>query len=62
MAKVDGMTDPKPDFVYGLRRNYYPVPDDVQVSAFIDFLLEVVPFLHQPSSSSKVNPIAAPAL
>ena len=48
MAKVDGMTNPKPDFTYGLRIDHYSIPNDVAVSAYIDFLLEVVPFLHHP--------------
>ena len=48
MAKVDGMTNPKPDYTYGLRIDHYPIPDDVTVSAYIDFLLEVVPILHHP--------------
>ena len=39
MAKVDGMTNPKPDYTYGLRIDHYPVPDDVTVSALIDLLL-----------------------
>ena len=48
MAKVDGMTNPKPDFTYGLRIDQCPIPDDVRVSAQIDFLLGVVPNLHHP--------------
>ena len=48
MAKVDGMTNPKPDFTYGLRIDHYPIPDDVTMSAYIDPLLEVVPILHHP--------------
>ena len=48
MAKVDGMTNPKPDYTYGLRIDHYPIPDDVVLSAYIDFLLEVVPLLHHP--------------
>ena len=48
MAKVDGMTNPKPDYTYGLRIDHYPIPEDVTVSAYIDFLLEVVPILHHP--------------
>ena len=46
MAKVDGMTNPKPDYTYGLRIDHYAIPDDVILSAYIDFLLEVVPILH----------------
>ena len=48
MAKVDGMTNPKPDITYGVRFDYYAIPSDVTVSAYIDFLLEVVPLLHFP--------------
>ena len=48
MAKVDGMTNPKPDYTYGLRIDRYPIPDDVTVSFYINFLLEVVPILHHP--------------
>lgn len=48
MAKVDGMTNPKPDFTYGLRIDNHSIPDDMAVSASIDYMLEVVPFLHHP--------------
>ena len=48
MAKVDGMTNPKPDYTYGLRIDHYPTPDDVTVSAQIQYLLEIAPILHHP--------------
>ena len=46
MAKVDGMTNPKPDSTYGVHIDHYPILDDVTVSAYIDFLLAIVPILH----------------
>lgn len=48
MAKVDGMTNPRPDYTYGLRIDKHPIPSDVLVSPQIDFLLEVVPIMHHP--------------
>ena len=48
MAKVDGMTNPRPDYTYGIRINQYRVPDDVSVSWYTDVLLEIVPILHHP--------------
>lgn len=46
MAKVDSMTNPKPDYTYGVRIDQYTIPEYVIVSAYIDFLLEVVSVLH----------------
>ena len=48
MAKVDGMINSKPDHIYGLRIDHYPIPHDVTLSAHINSLLEVVPTLHHP--------------
>ncbi|KAL6717707.1 hypothetical protein ACLMJK_005622 [Lecanora helva] len=46
MAKYDGMTNPRPDYVYGTILRQYPIPDDVEFSVIIEWLLEVVPLVN----------------
>ena len=48
MAKVDGMTNPRPDYTYGIRIDLSRVPDGVSVSWYTNYLLEIVPILHHP--------------
>ena len=48
MAKINGMTNPRPDRTYGIDLYKYPIPDDVEISVKIHIMLEVVPLLHWP--------------
>ena len=48
MAKVNGMENAKPDRVFGIKIDKYPIPDDVDISVLINILLEIVPLLHWP--------------
>ena len=48
MAKVNGMKNAKPDRVYGIQIDKYPIPDDVNISVLMNLLLEIVPLLHWP--------------
>ena len=48
MAKVNGMKNAKPDRVYGIKIDKYPIPDDVDISVLINILLETIPLLHWP--------------
>lgn len=48
MAKVNGMKNAKPDRVYGIQIDKYPIPDDVDISVLMNILLEIVPLLHWP--------------
>lgn len=48
MAKVNGMTNPKPDRTFGTRIDKYRFADDVTISHDIAKLLEVVPRAHNP--------------
>ena len=48
MAKVNGMKNAKPDRVYGIQIDKYPVPYNVNISVLLNLLLEIVPLLHWP--------------
>ncbi|KAM0793894.1 hypothetical protein BDR22DRAFT_74718 [Usnea florida] len=48
MAKVNGMKNAKPDRVYGIQIDKYPIPYDVNISVLMNLLLEIVPLLHWP--------------
>ena len=43
LAKEDGMTNPRPDFCYGLRTDKFTVPPDVALGSDVRFLLGVAP-------------------
>ena len=48
MEKYDGMSNPRPDYIYGTLLRKYPIPDDVEISMILEFLLEVVPLVNFP--------------
>lgn len=43
LKKVDGMTNPKPDYCYGIRHDRFPVPHDIVIDQDLDTIMEVVP-------------------
>ena len=48
LAKFDGMTNPRPDFCYGLRTDSFPVPSGVMLSSEIQDLLQMAPGMEHP--------------
>ncbi|KAL9134765.1 MAG: hypothetical protein Q9175_004055 [Cornicularia normoerica] len=48
LEKCEGMTNPKPDFIYGINRDKYAIPLNVQISAEIQLVREVVPMMYDP--------------
>ena len=46
--KEEGQTNPKPDYIYGLRTNHFKVPSGVSLSAATELLRQVVPSLYDP--------------
>lgn len=48
LAKISGMKNPKPDYLFGIRVNRFPVPPDVIVTAETTALLEISKGTHHP--------------
>ncbi|KAK4693922.1 hypothetical protein P7C71_g3564, partial [Lecanoromycetidae sp. Uapishka_2] len=49
LEKQDGMTNPKPDFAYGLMRDKFPLSiHDAPIPPDVTALLEIVPHMHHP--------------
>ena len=43
LRKEDGMTNPKPDYCYGIRHDKFPVPNDVVIDTDVATIMEVAP-------------------
>ena len=43
LKKEDGMTNPKPDYCYGIRHDKFPVPNGVVIDADLATVMEVAP-------------------
>ena len=48
LAKGDGMTTPRPDFCYGLRKDRFPLPPGLILSTEILLTLQVAPGMQHP--------------
>lgn len=48
LEKQSGMKNPKPDILYGIETDKFPVPSSVHIPAEVTALLEISPSMHHP--------------